>query len=94
MKIIVGLGNPGKKYLNTRHNIGFDAVDALASKFNIKLNKEKFNAIFGDGTICGEKVIIVKPQTFMNLSGEAVQAFCHYFKLKTEEVLVRSEDVV
>lgn len=93
MKIIVGLGNPGKKYLNTRHNIGFDAVDALASKFNIKLNKEKFNAIFGDGTICGEKVIIVKPQTFMNLSGEAVREIVSWYKENPENVLVIFDDI-
>lgn len=93
MKIVVGLGNPGKKYVNTRHNIGFDAVDALASKHNIKFNKEKFNAIFGEGNICGEKVLIVKPQTFMNLSGEAVRDIVSWFKEKPDNVLVIFDDI-
>ena len=69
MYLIAGLGNPGREYVGTRHNIGFEAADALCSKFDIKFNKEKFRAVFGSGTIAGEKVIVAKPQTYMNLSG-------------------------
>ena len=73
MYIIVGLGNPGKQYENTRHNMGFLAVDLLAEKYNIDVNKIKFKALVGEGRIAGQKVLLVKPQTYMNLSGESVQ---------------------
>lgn len=70
MKLIVGLGNPGKEYDRTRHNIGFMAIDKIAEQFMISLDKTKFNGIYGTGIIKGEKVILLKPLTYMNLSGE------------------------
>ena len=73
MYIVAGLGNPESKYDHTRHNIGFHAIDVLCDKYNIKLNKLKFKASYGDGIIGGEKVILAKPQTYMNLSGEAIR---------------------
>lgn len=91
--IIVGLGNPGAKYVNTRHNIGFDVIDALCAKFDIKLGKSKFNAHFGEGKIAGERVVAVKPQTFMNLSGEAVQAIKSWYKAENSEIIVVYDDV-
>ena len=73
MYVIVGLGNPGKKYDLTRHNVGFEAIDRLSDKYNISVNKIKYKALIGEGTIGGEKVVLVKPQTYMNLSGETVK---------------------
>ena len=70
MFLIVGLGNPGKEYENTRHNIGFDAIDKIAGKYNIELNRIKFKGVYGEGFIGGEKVILLKPTTYMNLSGK------------------------
>ena len=78
MYIIVGLGNPGKQYENTRHNMGFLAVDLLAEKYNIEVNKLKFKALVGEGRIAGQKVLLVKPQTYMNLSGESVRQAIDY----------------
>ena len=72
MYIIAGLGNPGKKYENTRHNMGFLAVDLLAEKYDIRIDKIKFKALVGEGRIAGQKVLLVKPQTFMNLSGQSI----------------------
>ena len=72
MYIIAGLGNPTSKYEGTRHNVGFDAIDILAKKYNIKVDSAKHKALCGSGAIGGEKVLLMKPQTFMNLSGEAV----------------------
>ena len=93
MYIIVGLGNPGARYVNTRHNIGFDVIDALCAKFDIKLNKSKFKAIFGEGKIGGERVVIAKPQTFMNLSGEAVQELKAWYKTENSEIIIVYDDV-
>lgn len=93
MYIIVGLGNPGKKYDATRHNVGFDCMDYLAKKYDIKLNKIKHKAILGEGNINGEKVILVKPQTFMNLSGETVLSICKYYDLPYENLIVVYDDV-
>ncbi|CAM9113796.1 aminoacyl-tRNA hydrolase [Mycoplasma todarodis] len=89
MKLIVGLGNPGKQYENTRHNVGFDAVDKLADILGVDLNKEKFNAHFNK---VGD-VLIAKPQTFMNLSGDAVQAMMHFYKIQPEDVLIIYDDM-
>ena len=72
MYLIVGLGNPEEEYSKTRHNMGFEVINELSKKYNIKVNKNKFNALYGTGTIGKEKVILVKPQTYMNLSGDAV----------------------
>ncbi|SEU06562.1 peptidyl-tRNA hydrolase, PTH1 family [Salinibacillus kushneri] len=93
MKCIVGLGNPGSKFALTRHNIGFQAIDYLAEKNNWTLNKEKFNALYTIEYINGEKVILLKPQTYMNLSGEAVQPFMNYYDLDIEDLLVIYDDL-
>ncbi len=93
MYIIAGLGNPESKYDHTRHNIGFHAVDVLCQKYNIKLNKLKFKASFGDGMIGGEKVIIAKPQTYMNLSGEAIRDMASFYKVEPENIIIIFDDV-
>ena len=94
MFAIVGLGNPGKKYENTRHNIGFVAIDALAEKYGIRIAEKKHKAICGSGYIEGVKVILVKPQTFMNLSGESVREVLDFYKLDPEtEMLVMYDDI-
>lgn len=88
MYVIVGLGNPTDKYKGTRHNIGFEAVDEIASRFGIKVNTARHKALCGTGIIDGEKVVIVKPQTFMNLSGESVRAVCDFYKIDVKEELI------
>lgn len=94
MYIIVGLGNPDAQYKNTRHNAGFDAIDVIAEKNNIKFDTVKFNAVSGSGYINGQKVILVKPLTYMNLSGEAVIRFVDYYKINPEdELLVIYDDI-
>ncbi|OIN65579.1 aminoacyl-tRNA hydrolase [Exiguobacterium sp. KRL4] len=93
MKCIVGLGNPGAKYANTRHNIGFLAIDALAKEHDIKLTESKFKAVFGTGMIKGERVLLVKPLTYMNLSGEAVRPLLDFYKIAVEDVLVIYDDL-
>ena len=93
MYIIVGLGNPGKQYENTRHNMGFLAVDLLAEKYNIEVNKIKFKALVGEGRIAGQKVLLVKPQTYMNLSGEAVRQAMDFYKIDPEELIVIYDDI-
>ncbi len=93
MYIIAGLGNPGRNYVGTRHNIGFDAVDAIASKNNIRFNKNKFKANFGEGIIGGEKVILVKPQTFMNLSGESIRPLRDFYKVPDENIIIIYDDI-
>lgn len=94
MYIIVGLGNPGKDYANTRHNIGFDVIDKLAETENISVLEKKHKAIIGKGYIDGQKVILVKPQTYMNLSGESVREAIDYYKAdEKEELIVISDDI-
>ena len=93
MYIIAGLGNPGRNYTGTRHNIGFDAIDAIASKNNIKFNKTKFKADLGEGVIGGEKVILVKPQTFMNLSGESIRPLRDWYKVPDENIIIIHDDI-
>ncbi len=94
MFVIVGLGNPGKKYENTRHNAGFIAIDALAEKYGISMNEKKHKAVCGTGMIEGVKVLLVKPQTFMNLSGESVRAVLDFYKLDPEEeMLIMFDDI-
>ena len=85
MYIIAGLGNPGKKYENTRHNMGFIACDLLAEKYDIRVNKLKFKALTGEGRIAGQKVLILKPQTYMNLSGESIRGLTDYYKIDVEQ---------
>ena len=93
MYLIVGLGNPGREYVGTRHNIGYEAVDAICAKYDISMKKEKFRAVFGEGRIGGERVVVAKPQTYMNLSGESVRAFKDWYKLDPKEIIVIYDDV-
>ena len=88
MYIIAGLGNPGREYENTRHNAGFASLDALAKRHGIELTTRKFQALTGSGYIDGQKVLLVKPQTYMNLSGESVAELLHYYKIDPEEELL------
>ena len=93
MKLIVGLGNPGKKYEGTRHNMGFMAIDLLSDQAQIDVDKEVFHGLMGRGKIYDEDVIIFKPTTFMNLSGTAVQEVVHYFKIALEDIVVIYDDM-
>lgn len=93
MYLIIGLGNPEPEYSRTRHNMGFDVINKLANKYQIDLTRSNFNAIFGSGIIEGEKVILVKPQTYMNLSGEAVKKYVDFYKIPLENVLVIYDDM-
>lgn len=93
MYLIVGLGNPGRKYEKTRHNIGFEVVDSLAEYFNVKLDKFKFKGVYGQARHKGSKVILVKPETFMNLSGDCVGQFASYFGVDEENIIVIVDDI-
>ena len=94
MFVIVGLGNPGKKYENTRHNAGFISIDALAERYGISISEKKHKALCGSGVIEGNKVLLVKPQTFMNLSGESVRSVMDFYKIDPEEdMLVIYDDI-
>ena len=94
MYIIVGLGNPDRQYQNTRHNIGFDVIDVIASKNNIAVGERKHKAIIGKGFVGGQKVVLVKPQTYMNLSGESVREVIDFYKIdEKSELIVISDDV-
>ena len=93
MYIIAGLGNPGNKYEGTRHNIGFEIIDYIGRTYNININRLGFKALYGSGDIEGEKVILLKPQTFMNLSGQAVKEICDFYKLPSEKFIVIYDDV-
>jgi PTH1 family peptidyl-tRNA hydrolase len=93
MYLIVGLGNPGLSYKKTRHNAGFQALDALASRFDIRIKTKGFSALYGEGRIGNERVILCKPQTYMNLSGDAVQSLMHYYKLAPEQLIVLYDDI-
>lgn len=93
MFVIVGLGNPGKKYDGTRHNVGFDAINYLAHENNIAMNKVKHKAVIGEGFIHHKKVLLVKPQTFMNLSGQSVMEILNYYKIDPSELVVLYDDI-
>ncbi len=94
MFIIIGLGNPTKQYEGTRHNVGFDVIDALADKYNIAVDTRKHRAYIGKGIIDGRKVILAKPQTFMNLSGESVSSLAEFYKIDEEhELIIIYDDV-
>lgn len=94
MYVIAGLGNPDKKYENTRHNIGFDVIDALADKYTISMNEKKHKAVCGKGIIAGQKVLLVKPQTYMNLSGDSIAEVLDFYKLDVaEDLLVIFDDI-
>ena len=91
--LIVGLGNPGREYENTRHNAGFVAADILADNFNMKWSKNKFDALYGDCVVAGAHVIIAKPQTYMNLSGRAVQKLASFYKIPLDKIIIMHDDV-
>ena len=91
--LIVGLGNPGAKYEGTRHNVGFAALDQLASQLGVRVDQLKFKALCGDAVIDGKRVLLMKPSTFMNLSGQAVQEAAHFYKIPTDHILVFSDDI-
>ena len=93
MFLIVGLGNPGSQYEDTRHNIGFKVVDNIAKEYNIEINRQKFKGMCGEGFINGEKVILLKPTTYMNLSGESIREVVDFYKLSNEDILVIYDDI-
>lgn len=93
MFLLVGLGNPGTEYAETRHNVGFMAVDEIVHRHQFSSFKSKFKGVYADGTVQNEKVIVLKPMTYMNLSGESVGALCHFFKIPTEKVIVFHDDM-
>lgn len=91
--LVVGLGNPGKKYEGTRHNAGFMAADALAEKLDIRVERVKFHALIGDGMCGGKRILLAKPQTFMNLSGQSVDEIMTFYKIPPERLLVMCDDI-
>ena len=93
MYIIVGLGNPGKEYAHTRHNVGFETIDILADRMGIEVEEKKHKGLCGKGILAGQKVILLKPQTYMNLSGESVRAAADFYKVDTEDILVIYDDI-
>lgn len=93
MKLFIGLGNPGKDYEKTRHNIGFEVIDALAVQWGIDVNQAKHKGLYGVGYVNGTKVILLKPLTYMNLSGESIRAVMDYFKIETEDIVVLYDDL-
>ncbi len=93
MYLIVGLGNPEKDYSNTRHNMGFDVINKITELTGIKVLKKKFNALYGMGEINGNKVILVKPQTYMNLSGESVIQFKKFYKISNKNIIIIYDDI-
>lgn len=93
MYLIVGLGNPGQEYKNTRHNVGFDLLDLIANKYDIDMSKSKFKGIYGEGRIGNEKVILLKPTTYMNLSGESAREVIDFYKISNENIIILYDDI-
>ena len=93
MYLIVGLGNPGEEYIKTRHNMGFKVIDKLSAKYSIEVNHSKFKGMYGTGLINGEKIILFKPYTYMNLSGEAVEQIAAFYKVSLEDLIVIYDDI-
>lgn len=93
MYLIAGLGNPGIQYDMTRHNIGFAAIDYIARENNVNVKKLKYKALYGELNVGGEKVLLVKPQTYMNLSGESIREFCAFYKIPPENVIILCDDI-
>lgn len=93
MKIVIGLGNIGKEYNNTRHNIGFEVVDFIADKYNVSIDKVKFKGTYGETRIKNEKVILLKPSTYMNLSGESLREIMQFYKVECNDVIVIYDDI-
>lgn len=93
MYLIAGLGNPGVEYEHTRHNVGFDVIDMLSSRYNIPINREKFKGIYGEGIISSEKVMLIKPGTYMNLSGQCIAEAANFYKLDCEKIIIIHDDI-
>ena len=93
MYLIIGLGNPEEEYSKTRHNMGFNAINKIAEQYGLKINKNKFQGLYESAIIEGQKVILIKPQTYMNLSGECVKQFVDFYKIQKEEILVIYDDM-
>jgi PTH1 family peptidyl-tRNA hydrolase len=93
MYLIVGLGNPGNKYEGTRHNVGFEVIDYISAMYEIKVNKLKHRALIGEGVIEGNKVVLVKPQTYMNLSGESILQIKNWYKIECNDIIVIYDDI-
>ena len=93
MKLIVGLGNPGREYINTRHNIGFMAIDVIVESLNLNFDKSKFNGIYTLANINGEKVIFLKPQEYMNLSGNVIKRFVDFYNIDISDILIIHDDL-
>ena len=93
MYLIVGLGNPEEEYSNTRHNMGFNTINKLAKQYNIEINKSKFKSLYGNGIIEKEKVILLKPQTYMNLSGTDIKEVMDFYKINKEELIIIYDDI-
>ena len=93
MYLIIGLGNPEEEYSKTRHNMGFNAINKIAEKYEIEMKKTKFNGIYGSGNIEGEKVMLIKPQTYMNLSGKCVKEFLDFYKIEKDKMIIIYDDM-
>ena len=93
MKLVVGLGNPGKQYENTRHNIGFMLLDKYSQIHNISIDKEKFGGLYAIETLYGEKVLFLKPQEYINLSGDVLKRFVDYYDIAIEDILIINDDL-
>lgn len=93
MIIIAGLGNPGREYASTRHNVGFDVIDVLAERYNIRMNKLKFKGVTGEGTIDGKKVLLLKPSTYMNNSGISIREAVSFYKVEMKDLLIIYDDI-
>ena len=93
MYLIIGLGNPEEEYSKTRHNMGFNTINKIAEKYNIQVNKNKFQGLYESALIEGQKVILIKPQTYMNLSGNCVKEFVDFYKIENENILVIYDDM-
>lgn len=93
MKLIVGLGNPGKEYSKTHHNVGFMILDYLANKYHVEFNRQKFNGVYTNVEIQNEKIILLKPLSYMNLSGEVIKRYLNYYKISIDDILIIQDDL-
>ena len=93
MYLVIGLGNPGDEYRHTRHNVGFDVIDLMAKKYNVSVNRIKFKGVYGEVNILCEKVILLKPSTYMNLSGESVREASSFYKIPNENIIIIYDDI-
>ena len=93
MKLIVGLGNPGKEYVNTKHNMGFRAIDEIAKNNNIDINKNKMNGLYNEFNYKGEKIMLLKPQMYINLSGDVIRKYIDFYKIDIDDLLIISDDL-